>query len=169
MCMCHISVHFKVAYVSSLCTLVCCAVFECLCICVPVYLCEYLGHLHNDHLTFQMFARGAMFIGDPGYALEDIPLLYAYRYQPIGHSCILVDTVGPVTNLLSRLVSRNEGTGVGVNGIAGGTGYGVTCGEAGPSYMPLWVTYVGRCVLMHPRGWAVLFDRVSVAMCASCI
>ncbi len=110
-----------------------------------------MGHNQKDHLSFQVWGRGAWLTGDPGYSKpgSQPPPLHRFYDEGHGHSAILLDGKGPTLKIGARLTR-----------VAGGQGFGVICGEAAGAYAKGTVTSARRCALMHPGGFAVISDRV---------
>jgi hypothetical protein len=113
-----------------------------------------VSHNQKDHLSFQIWAKGAWITGDPGYSSSyQEPDLYHYAEEAIGHSTILVDSSGP-----------QQKYGAFFTRVAGGFGYGIICGEAAHTYLSPTVISVERCVLLHPDGFVILFDSVDTSI-----
>ncbi|MBW2701820.1 MAG: heparinase II/III family protein [Deltaproteobacteria bacterium] len=114
----------------------------------------FAGHNQKDHLSYQLWANGQWLTGDPGYSMSSQGIdLFRYHDEAFGHSTILLDRAGP-----------SEKTGANISLLAGGVGFGVVCGEAALSYPEALAASVARCILMHPAGFAVLFDSVDSAL-----
>ncbi|MFT7580038.1 MAG: hypothetical protein ACI9MR_001705 [Myxococcota bacterium] len=109
-----------------------------------------LRHNQHDHLSYQLWHWGHWVTGDPGYAIEtQPPEMFQFYENALGHSTILVDGEGP-----------QKKSGAALQRWAGGRGYGLMCGNATGTYGALTVTNVGRCIALHPWGFAVAFDAV---------
>ncbi|MFT7580318.1 MAG: hypothetical protein ACI9MR_001987, partial [Myxococcota bacterium] len=110
----------------------------------------HLTHNQKDHLSYQLWHWGEWVTGDAGYAIETMPPeRFQFFENGIGHNSILIDGEGP---------QRKHGATL--QRWAGGRGYGILCGEATGTYPALTVSHVGRCVALHPWGFAVAFDEV---------